>query len=56
VRAGRQSAWELYDLSKDRTEEHDLATAQPEKAKDLAARWETWAERAHVKPYPNQPK
>jgi hypothetical protein len=26
---------------------------QPDKAKELAAAWEAWAERAHVKPYPN---
>ncbi len=52
VRAGRNSGWELYDLAKDRTEQHDLAGAQPEKAIELAAKWETWAERAQVKPYP----
>ena len=52
VRAGRNAAWELYDLAKDRTEENDLAAAQPDRAKELAAKWEAWAERAHVKPYP----
>jgi arylsulfatase A-like enzyme len=52
VRKGRESAWELYDMKADRTELHDLATAQPEKAKELAAQWDTWAERAKVKPYP----
>jgi arylsulfatase A-like enzyme len=55
VRAGRNSAWELYNLAKDRTELHDLAAEQPEKAKELAAKWEVWAERAHVKPYPGEP-
>ena len=44
--------WELYDLLKDRTEQHDLATAQPDKAKELANKWEAWALRANVKPYP----
>jgi arylsulfatase len=43
-------AWELYDLKADRTELHDLATKEPERSKDLAAKWEAWAERAHVKP------
>ena len=52
VRAGRNGAWELYDLAKDRTEQHDLAAAQPDKAQELAAKWEAWAERAQVKPYP----
>ncbi|MBL9117482.1 MAG: arylsulfatase [Verrucomicrobiaceae bacterium] len=54
VRLGRNGAWELYDLKKDRTEMHDLAAAQPEKVKSLAAKWEAWAERAHVKPYPGE--
>ena len=52
VRQGRAGAWELYDMKADRTELHDLAAAQPEKARELAARWEAWAERAQVKPYP----
>ena len=52
VRFGRNGAWELYDMKTDRTELHDLATTQPDKVKELAAKWETWAERAHVKPYP----
>ncbi|HEV7405527.1 MAG TPA: arylsulfatase [Chthoniobacteraceae bacterium] len=53
VRAGRNSAWELYDLAKDRTEQHNLAGEQPDQAKELAAKWDAWAERAHVKPFPN---
>jgi arylsulfatase A-like enzyme len=52
VRLGRNGPWELYDLKADRTELHDLAAAQPERAKDLAAKWDAWAERAQVKPYP----
>ncbi|HOC56135.1 MAG TPA: arylsulfatase [Verrucomicrobiota bacterium] len=52
VRMGRNSPWELYDLKADRTEQHDLAAAQPERVKELAARWDAWAERAQVKPYP----
>ncbi|NBV55012.1 MAG: arylsulfatase, partial [Verrucomicrobia bacterium] len=52
VRAGRNGAWELYDLKKDRTEQQDLAGAQPDKVKELAAQWEAWAVRANVKPYP----
>jgi arylsulfatase len=54
VRRGRAGAWELYDLKADRTELHDLAAAQPEKAKELASKWEAWALRAQVKPYPDE--
>ncbi|MFN7563950.1 MAG: sulfatase-like hydrolase/transferase, partial [Prosthecobacter sp.] len=56
VRTGRNGPWELYDLKADRTEQHDLATAQPEKVKELAAEWQRWAERAHVIPYPGEGK
>ena len=52
VREGRQGAWELYDLKNDRTEQSNLAEAQPEKARALAAQWQAWAERAQVLPYP----
>ena len=55
VRAGRQAPWELYDLSKDRTEMlNNLAAKEPPIASDLAAKWEAWAIRAFVKPYPGQ--
>jgi arylsulfatase len=52
VRAGRRGEWELYDMKKDRTEMHDLSAEHPDVAKDLLAKWQAWAERAHVKPYP----
>lgn len=52
VRLGRNGPWELYDLKADRTEQHDLAAAQPERVKELAAKWDAWADRAQVKPYP----
>lgn len=54
VRMGRNNAWELYDMKKDRTELHDLASTQPEKVSELSAKWETWANRAQVKPYPKE--
>lgn len=40
--------WELFDLSKDRVELHNLAKEQPEKVKEMAALWQQWAERCHV--------
>lgn len=42
--------WELYDLDKDRSELHDLAEAQPERVKSMAAQWHMWALRANVFP------
>lgn len=55
--------WELYDMEKDRTEMHDLATKYPRKVKEMAAQWDAWAARSDVmplgswkeKPKPNQP-
>jgi arylsulfatase len=48
VRKGGGGAWELYDLAKDRTELNDLAGQMPDKVKELAAKWDAWAERCHV--------
>ncbi len=45
VASGKDAPWELYDLSKDRGEMSNLAAAMPDKAKELAARWEAeWQE------------
>ena len=44
--------WELFDMEKDPTEMHNLAASQPERVKAMAARWETWAKRTHVLPWP----
>jgi arylsulfatase len=52
VRMGRNGAWELYNLKTDRTELHDLAATEPARAAELAAKWEAWATRTNVKPYP----
>ncbi len=52
VRRGGQGAWELYDLKADRTEQKNLAAAQPEKVKELASAWDAWAKRARVVPGP----
>jgi arylsulfatase len=38
--AGRDEPWELYNLSNDRAENHDLASKQPKRAKELEQRWE----------------
>jgi arylsulfatase A-like enzyme len=48
--AKEDKPWELYDMEVDRTETHDLASAQPEKVRDLSAQWESWAQRSMVLP------
>ncbi|MCW3051057.1 MAG: atsA 29 [Chthonomonadales bacterium] len=39
VAAGKESPWELYDMSADRSEDHNQADEHPEKVKELAAIW-----------------
>jgi arylsulfatase len=48
--AKEDQPWELYDLGADRTEQHDLAAAMPDKVRELSALWDAWAERCHVLP------
>ena len=42
--------WRLYDIVADRTEQNDLTSAQPERARSLAAKWDAYAARANVLP------
>ncbi len=37
--AAKGQPWELYDLAADRSELHDLAAEQPDRVRDMAARW-----------------
>ena len=37
---GKDGPWELYDLSKDRCEQHDLAAADPDRVRKMVAVWE----------------
>jgi arylsulfatase A-like enzyme len=55
VAKGPAAGWELYDLEADRAELHDLAARHPEQARELAAKWEAWAKRANVLPWPWKP-
>ena len=50
--------WELYDVEADRCEQNNLAEQQPERAKEMAAAWRAYAERANVVPWsgPKKPK
>jgi arylsulfatase len=52
VASGADAPWELYDLSKDRSESQNQAAAKPEKLRELAQQWERetaeykkWAEK-----------
>ena len=40
--------WELYDIDADRSEQHDLAAAQPERVREMSAKWDAYAARANV--------
>ena len=47
----RQSApvtWQLFDLSTDPSEQHDLAAEHPEKLRELSDAWTAWARKAGV--------
>jgi len=55
VAKGTDTPWELYDLSRDRSELRDLASAEPQRVKDMAAVWDTWARRTHAVPWPWEP-
>ncbi len=44
--------WQLYDMENDRSEQIDLAKVYPDKVKLLSQKWENWAVRARVKPWP----
>jgi arylsulfatase len=50
VAKGAAGAWELYDISKDRAELHDLASREPARAKTMADAWQRWAEASNVLP------
>ena len=45
VRPKKAGSWQLFDLEADGTETVDLATSQPERTKELAARFELWRKR-----------
>jgi arylsulfatase len=51
-RAERPIKWELYDMDADRTELNNLAEVHPEKMQELAEKWQTWADRVGVQPWP----
>ncbi len=44
--------WELYDMASDRTELSNLADTHPDRVEDMAARYDAWAARSNVLPWP----
>ncbi|MGE3819924.1 MAG: arylsulfatase [Isosphaeraceae bacterium] len=52
VAKGPRGPWELYHLANDRIEADNLAERYPEKVEALSAKWDAWAERTLVKPWP----
>ena len=51
-RNAKLNPWQLYDMEVDRSEQNDLAKKYPDKVKLLSDKWEKWALRARVKPWP----
>jgi len=47
--------WELYDLSKDRSEVNNLATKYPKRVQEMAAQWQQWADKVGVVPWEELP-
>lgn len=52
VAKGPEGKWELYDLETDRSEMNDLAEKEPKRVEEMARRWNDWAVRTNVLPWP----
>ena len=50
--ATRGDPWELYNIANDRIESRNLVKRHPVLAKQLASKWDLWAERNQVTPLP----
>lgn len=44
--------WELYDMGHDRAETHNVASQHPDLVARMSQRWNAWAKRAFVDPWP----
>ena len=51
-RRDQPTRWELFDMDADRTELNDLADTHPEKLKEMVGKWQAWADRVGVQPWP----
>jgi arylsulfatase A-like enzyme len=52
VQLGNNAPWQLFDLSTDRTETHDLSAQHPELLTNMKTRWEEVARETQVYPLP----
>ncbi|WP_170151039.1 arylsulfatase [Hephaestia caeni] len=43
--------WQLFDMSRDRSETRDLAAANPARVREMAAEWDNWAAKSYVDPW-----
>ncbi len=50
VARGKMGTWQLYNLSKDRSELEDLSRDHPERVSELSGAWEAWAARVGAVP------
>ena len=48
---GIDDNWELYDISKDRTEQNNLIKLKPDKAKEMISMYNDWAKKIGVIPW-----
>jgi len=48
----KYQAWELYDVTEDRTEGEDVSAKYPDVVRRLSEKWGRWAEKNHVTPLP----
>ncbi len=56
VRTGRTGAWEMFDMAKDRTEQQNLRSTEPQQAYTLLQDWQQWAKASNVLPAPSRRK
>jgi arylsulfatase A-like enzyme len=49
-----QGEWELYHILDDRTEQNNLAQAEPDRLKALVQKWDAWAASSFVDPWPGK--
>ncbi|MBG85880.1 MAG: arylsulfatase [Verrucomicrobiales bacterium] len=55
-RRDKPTNWELYDMETDRSELRNLAKAQPKRLQAMIAKWQSWADRVGVQPWPFEKK
>ncbi|MEH0152898.1 arylsulfatase [Limibacter armeniacum] len=56
VKKLKDQQWQLYDLTTDRTEQHDVSAQHPELVKQLDTKWQEWAISHYVLPKKLQEK